>query len=83
MCALEELSKLKAQETTRRNYNLRTHAVAFRPYHNGTRRKPHLEWRYNLLICTIFVFMDAYIKIEMISNFFVYLFGQQLTEYPS
>jgi hypothetical protein len=47
-----------------------------------TRRKPELEWRYNLLICTIYVFMDACVKIDTILNLCAYSFGQQLTKYP-
>ena len=49
----------------------------------STRRKFHVEWRYNLLIWTIYVFMDACIKIDMISNICACLFGQQLTKHPS
>ena len=48
-----------------------------------TRIKPHLELRYKLLICTIYVFMNACFKIDIISNLCERLFGQQLTEYPS
>jgi hypothetical protein len=36
-----------------------------------------------LLICTIYVLMDACIKMETISNLCICLFGQQLTKYPS
>jgi hypothetical protein len=38
---------------------------------------------YNLLICTIYVFMDACVKIDTISNLWACSFGQQLTKYPS
>jgi hypothetical protein len=48
----------------------------------NTIRKPQLDWRYNLLVCTSFVFMDACIKIDTISNLWACLFGQQLTKYP-
>jgi hypothetical protein len=48
-----------------------------------TRRKPHLERRYNMLVCTIYVFMDACVKIDMISNLCACFFGQQLIKYPS
>ena len=48
-----------------------------------TRRKPHLDSCYNLLICTICVFMDACIKIDTISNLCTCFFGQQLTKYSS
>jgi hypothetical protein len=51
-----------------------------KPY---TRRKPQLEWRYDQLICTIYVFMDACVKIDMISNLCACLFRQQLTKFPS
>jgi hypothetical protein len=26
------------------------------------RRKPQVEWHYNLLVCTVYVFMDACVK---------------------
>jgi hypothetical protein len=48
-----------------------------------TRRKPQVEWRYNMLICTNYVFMDACSKIDTISNLWACSFGQQLTKYPS
>jgi hypothetical protein len=48
-----------------------------------TRRKPHLKWCYNVLVCIFYVYMDACTKIDTISNLCVYLFGQQLTKYPS
>jgi hypothetical protein len=48
-----------------------------------TRIKSQLEWRYNVLICTMYVFMDAYVKIDTISKLCAYSFGQQLIKYPS
>jgi hypothetical protein len=45
-----------------------------------TKRKPHIEWCYNLLICTIYVFMNACVKIDTISNLCACSFGQQLTK---
>jgi hypothetical protein len=48
-----------------------------------TRRKSHLKRRYNLLVCTFHVYMDACNKIDSISNLCACLFGQQLIKYPS
>jgi hypothetical protein len=48
-----------------------------------TSRKSQVEWCYNLLNWTIYVFMDACVKIDMISNLCACLFGQQFTKYPS
>ena len=46
----------------------------------STRRKPHLECSYNLLICTIYVYTYACIKIDMILNLCACSFRQQLTK---
>jgi hypothetical protein len=36
-----------------------------------------------VLVCIVYVYMDACIKIDTISNLCACLFGQQLTKYPS
>jgi hypothetical protein len=61
----------------RTQYNLRYLGVKI------TRRKPHLKWCYNVLLCTFYVYIDACIKIDTISNLCACLFGQQLTKYSS
>jgi hypothetical protein len=43
------------------------------------RRKPQLDYRYNLLICIIYVFINARVKIDTISNLCASSFGEQLT----